>query len=131
MPDINFLAVLAAAISAFVVGGLWYSPLLFGNAWMKLAGLSEAQTKEGAGIVFGGAFVFSLIAAFALAWFLGPNPPLDRALIVGLVSGAGLVAASLGLNYMFERKPMALFLINGGYSVVQFGLYGLVLGLWH
>ena len=35
MSTINWLAILVAAISAFVVGGIWYSPLMFGNAWMK------------------------------------------------------------------------------------------------
>ena len=35
MSSINWLAILVAAISAFVVGGIWYSPIMFSNAWMK------------------------------------------------------------------------------------------------
>ena len=44
---------------------------------------------------------------------------------------AGLVASSFGINYLFERRSLRLFLINGGYHTLQFTLYGLVLGLWH
>jgi hypothetical protein len=41
------------------------------------------------------------------------------------------VAASFGINYLFEQKSFTLFLVNGGYHTVQFTLYGLILGLWH
>jgi hypothetical protein len=49
----------------------------------------------------------------------------------GFSAGLCWVAASFGINYVFERKSFALFLINGGYHTAQFTLYGLVLGLWH
>lgn len=42
---INYLAVLVAAISTFLIGGLWYSPLLFGKAWMNANGFSEAELQ--------------------------------------------------------------------------------------
>jgi hypothetical protein len=132
MNGINLLAVLAAAASAFVLGGLWYSPALFAKAWMREAGLSEAQARSGnPAFIFGGAFVLSLIAAFVFALFLGPAPALGFALGAGSSAGLCWVAASLGINYLFERKSLKLFLINGGFFTLQFTLYGLVLGLWH
>ena len=132
MNGINLLAVLAAAASAFALGGLWYSPALFANAWLRAAGLGEAQAKSGnPALIFGGAFALSLIAAFVFAMFLGPAPALGFALGAGSSAGLCWVAASLGINYLFERKPLKLFLINGGYHALQFTLYGLVLGLWH
>ena len=75
--------------------------------------------------------MLSLIAAFVFAMFLGPAPALSFALAAGSSAGLCWVAASLGINYLFERKPFKLFLINGGYFTLQFTLYGLVLGLWH
>jgi hypothetical protein len=45
--------------------------------------------------------------------------------------GGGFVAASFGINYQFANKPFVLWLIDGGYHVGQFLLYGLILGLWH
>jgi Protein of unknown function (DUF1761) len=132
MNGINLVAVFAAAASAFVLGGLWYSPALFAASWMRYAGLSETQIRSGnRALIFGGAFVLSLIAAFVFALFLGPAPALGFALGAGSSAGLCWVAASLGINYLFERRPFKLFLINGGYFTLQFTLYGLVLGLWH
>ena len=132
MNGINLWAVFAAALSAFVLGGAWYSPLLLGKAWQRASGLSDEQLKSGhPALVFGGSFVLSLIAAFVFAMFLGPRPALGLALGAGAAAGLCWVAASFGINYLFERKTLALFLINGGYHTLQFTLYGLVLGLWH
>lgn len=79
--NINIWAVLAAAVSAFLLGGAWYSPLLFGRAWQRAAGLSEEQLKAGnPAVVFGGSLVLSLVAAFVFAMFLGPNPAMTLAL---------------------------------------------------
>ena len=128
--EVNYLAVVAAAVSAFVLGGLWYSPLLFARRWMRLSGQSEETLKSGSpAMVFGGAFLLSLIAAFVFAMFLGPRPGVQFAAGAGLAAGLGWVAASLGILYLFERRPVGLWLINGGYVTLQFTLYGLVLGL--
>ena len=59
--------------------------------------------------------------------FIGPHPAIKPAAIAGLVTGLCLVAASLGLNYLFERRPFGLWLINGGYFTLQFTLYGVII----
>ncbi|HMY36376.1 MAG TPA: DUF1761 domain-containing protein, partial [bacterium] len=62
--SLNWLAIIVASISAFVLGGIWYSPLMFGNAWMKVAGMTEESVKQGnPGKIYGGAFLLTLIAA--------------------------------------------------------------------
>lgn len=129
--DINWLAVIAAALSSFLIGGLWYSPLLFGKSWQKLAGVSDESFKgSNPAIIFGGAFVLSLVASAMFAVFLGKMEPV-MATAYGFSAGLCWVATSFGTNYLFERKPLGLFLINGGYHTVQFTLIGLILGLWH
>ncbi len=129
--NINLWAVVAAAVSAFLLGGAWYSPLLFGKAWQRAASLSDAELKSGnPAVIFGGSLVLSLIAAFVFAMFLGAKPGMTLALGAGAAAGLCWVAASLGINYLFERRSLKLFLINGGYHTLQFTLYGLVLGLW-
>jgi Protein of unknown function (DUF1761) len=125
-------AVLAAAVSAFALGGLWYSPLLFSSSWQKETGQPHERLHSGhPGVVFGTAFLLALIAAFVFAMFLGPHPSLALGLGAGFSAGLCWVAASFGINYLFERRSLKLFLINGGYHTLQFTLYGLVLGLWH
>ena len=131
MPDVNWLAVLAAAISAFLLGGLWYSPALFGKAWQRDAGLTDEQLKGGnPAKIYGGSFVLSLVAAATFAMFLG-KLPVGTATAYGFCAGLTWVAASFGINYLFERRSVGLFLVNGGYHTLQFTLYGLILGLWH
>ncbi len=129
---INYLAVLAAAVSAFLLGGLWYSPVLFQKAWLSASGLSAEQAQSGhPAMIFGVSFVLALLAAVVFAMFLGPRPSLALGLGAGFSAGLCWVAASFGINYLFERKSFRLWLINGGYHTVQFTLYGLVLALWH
>lgn len=127
--EVNWLAIVVAAISAFVVGGLWYGPL-FGKAWQAETGLTDEELKSGSpAVIYGVSFVLSLLAAFVFALFLGPNQSLGFSVGVGFAAGFAWVAASFGINYLFEHKSMKLWLINGGYHTAQFTLYGLVLGL--
>lgn len=127
---LDWVAVIAAGLSAFVLGGLWYSPLLFAKAWQKHAGLSDDALKSGnPAVIFGGAAVLSIIAAAVFSMFLGPSPELKFALGAGVAAGLCWVATSFAINYLFERRSLTLFLINGGYHTLQFTLYGLVLSL--
>ena len=131
MPEVNWLAVVAAALSSFVIGGLWYSPAMFLKAWQRGAGLTDDQLKKGhPGKIFGGAFVLSLIASYTFAMFLGPDLPVGETTMYGFIAGLCWVASSFGINYLFEHKSLTLFLVNGGYHTVQFTVIGLVLGLW-
>lgn len=137
MEGINIWAALAAAASSFMLGGLWYSPVMFLKPWSRASGYGEldqmAAKKEGKhpARVFGVSFVLAAISALVFAWWLGPNPPLGYAICHGLAAGAGLVAACFGINYQFAAKPTVLWAIDGGYHAVQFLIFGVILGLWH
>jgi hypothetical protein len=131
MPEVNWLAVLAATVAAFVLGGLWYSPVLFGRRWQAAAGLTDEQLKAGSpALIFGGSFVLALIASACFAFFLGPDPGLAFATATGLAAGLCWVATSFGINGLFQREKGSLVLINAGYHTLQFTLIGLILGLW-
>jgi hypothetical protein len=131
MGSINIWAVLVAAVSSFLLGGLWYSHALLGKLWMREAGRTESSASGHPARVFGLSFVFSLIAAAALAFWLGPNPALGTAVKLSLVAGVCFVATSFGINYQFANRSTLLWLIDGGYHTAQFALFGIVLGLWH
>jgi len=128
--SINIWAVLVAAISSFVLGGLWYSPMLFLNPWNRAMGRSDDDNGHPAK-VFGLSFLFSLVAAFVFAMLLGPAPVLSEAWKAGLLVGVGFVAMSFGINYQFANRPIVAWFIDGGYHTAQFVLYGLILGAWH
>lgn len=130
MPEVNYIAVLVAAIAAFALGGLWYSPLLFAKAWQRESGVTDEQ-MQGANMpmIFGLTFVLCLLASLVFAFFLGPRPAIGLATGAGVSAGIFWVASSFGINYLFERKSLKLFLINGGYHAVQFTVIGVVLSL--
>lgn len=129
MYDINYLAVILAAVSSFMLGGLWYSGLLFEKIWVREANVNPQDGH--APTVFAISFVFTLIAALAFAIWLGAEPPLMPALRNGLYVGAFFVATSFGVNYQFAQNSFKMWAIDAGYHILQFGLFGLVLGLWH
>ena len=129
--DINWLAVLIAAVVTFVLGGVWYGPL-FGKVWRVAEGQSEPQPghQKHPALVYGLSFVLMLIAAACLAVFIGRDPNVPRAVGVGLVVGVGWVATSFGVNYLFAGRRLALFAVDAGYNVVLFALMGVVIGLF-
>ena len=129
MPEVNLWAVLACGVGSLVLGALWYSPVLFGSRWQSLAGVSEEQLAGDHFKIFGLAFILSLVAAFVFAIFLGPDMGLGPSIGAGASAGLCWVAASFGINYLFERRPLCLWLINGGYHTLQFTMFGLILGL--
>ncbi len=129
--DINWLAVVIAAVVTFVLGGLWYGPL-FGRVWRAAEGQAEPQPghQKHPAFVYGLSFVLMLIAAAVLAVALGPDPTVPRSVSVGLVVGVGWVATSFGVNYLFAGRRLALFAVDAGYNIVLFALMGLIIGLF-
>jgi len=132
MPHLNWLAVLAAAVSTFVLGGLWYSKLLFGRAWMSVNNFTDADLARGnMGKIFGLSFVFALIMAANLAAFLaGEKTTASWGATAGFLAGFGWVALGLATIALFERRSWKYVLINGGYMTVSFLVMGLILGAW-
>jgi hypothetical protein len=129
MPEINWLAVALCAVGSLVLGGIWYSPLLFAKSWQQAAGLSDDQLKSGnMAKIFGLTLVLSFIAAAVFAMFLGKNFGLGPATAAGFSAGLCWVAASYGITYLFEHRPLKLWLINGGYHTLQFTLFGAIIG---
>ena len=122
---------LLATASAFVLGGIWYGPL-FKNAWCRENGTDPDAPPAGhPARIFGIAILSALVAAGAFAVYVGPAPALPVALHAGVLVGLAWVATSFGINYAFAGRSLKLWLIDGGYHVLQFALYGLILGLSH
>lgn len=141
MPTINWIAVLVAGISAFGLGAVWYSPKVFGTAWMKDNGFTEETIRSGnASATFSWTLVLSLVASVNLAMFLSDTPDECTGLCAhktdlawGATAGflAGIwVLCFIFIIGLFEQKPKRLLWINSGYAVVALTLMGAILGLW-
>ncbi len=132
LSTINWLAVLAAALSTFLIGGIWWSPILVGNAWMKENGFTEEEMKKGNPMkIFGGTFILTLIMAFNLAAFLNaPEIGIGEGAFYGFLTGFGWVTMAIGVNSLFERKSFKYFLMHAGYWIISFVVMGVILGAW-
>ena len=132
MEQINYLAVLAAAVSTFLIGGLWYSPAMFQRGWMSANGFTEADLAKGStGKIFGFVFVFALVMAANLAAFLsGSGTTVAWGTTAGALTGVGWVLPAIGTVALFERRSARYIAINGGYFVLAFIVMGAILGAW-
>lgn len=130
MPQVSLLATLLATVLSFVLGGLWYGPV-FGKAWMRLVGVTEASVRQNfnPAKTYGTTFVLAFLASYVFGMFLGPNPSMALGLGAGASAGIFWVAGSLWTNDLFEGRPFALTMINGGYHTVKFILIGLAYAL--
>ena len=127
----NWLAVLVAGISAFVLGGAWYSPALFGKAWMKSNNFTEDQIKAGNKTkIFGLSLILTLIMAANLAMYLN-DPKIDfkMGLLYGFLTGLWIFCG-IAVIGLFELKSGKYIFINGGYWFIALGLMGAILGAW-
>lgn len=129
MEQINLIGAFIGGVTAFVLGGLWYSPALFGKIWAESCGLSEEQIKTAkVSDMILKSLPLSIVAALVFAAFLGKEIDTMFGTLAGLAAGLFWVSGSLGINYVFEQKTFRLFLVNAGYHTLQFTLYGAIIG---
>ena len=134
--EINYLAVLAAAIVSMAIGMAWYSEFLFGSMWMKLMGFTskdiEKGKKEGMGKLMLAAFVGSLVMSYILSLFIKyvqASTTLEG-LEVGFWLWLGFLATSMLNSVLWEGKPTKLYLINVSHQLVSMLAMSLILILW-
>jgi hypothetical protein len=131
LSTLNLWAVLVAALSAFVLGGAWYSPLLFAGAWKRANGFSASEPPPANAKIFGLSFVLSLVMALNLAMFLNDaKTNLAWGATAGFLAGSGWVAMGLGIVALFERRSWKYAVINGGYLTLALTAMGAILGGW-
>jgi len=131
MSHVNWWAVLVAGISAFVLGGVWYSPALFGKAWMKENNLTVEDVQKGnKGKIFGWSFILALIMSANLSMFLADSKTnFSWGTMAGFLSGIW-VFSGIAIVALFEQKSSRYIFINGGYQLVALTLMGAIIGAW-
>ena len=131
MSHVNWLAVLVAGISAFVLGGVWYSPALFGKAWMKENNLSVEDVQKGNKVkIFGWSSILALIMSANLSMFLADaKTNFSWGTMAGFLAGIW-VFCGIAIVALFEQKSARYIFINGGYQLVALTLMGAIIGAW-
>lgn len=136
--EINYLAVLVAAVANMILGAWWFSPAGFGKAWMKEMGFTqddiEKAKKKGMGKSYALMFVGALVMAYVLAYIIGVFAPLPMPLVDGALAGfwtwLGFIA-TVGLGMvLWNGKSWKLYSITMGYWFVALLIMGAILGSW-
>ena len=127
---LNWWAILVATGAAFVLGFLWYGPL-FGQAWLKALGKTEADLQPSP-TPFVISFFTTLLSCVVLGAIMKGMAlhSLSGGLLIGGLVGVGFIAASMASDSAFCRSGMPLFLIQSGYRVLYSILMGGILGAW-
>ena len=129
---INHWAVIVSAVSSLVLGGLWYSPMLFFNGWKSANSFSDEDLKKtNPAVNYTLSFFIALVISYNLAFFLGDaGTDWKWGMIAGFLAGFGFAALMFAIIAIFEMRSWKYIMINGGYMVVWFTLIGFILGVW-
>lgn len=133
--DVNYLPIVVAAVVSMVLGGIWYSPLLFGKIWMNLQGLKMSDMekhKDKMGQSYALGFLMSLVMSFVLAQFLvlADVSVLNEGLEVGFWLWLGFIGTVTLGSVLWENKPFKLYLLNNAYNLLSMLLMAGILTLW-
>jgi len=134
-PFTKLVAGLVGSLSPWVWGGLWFSPVLFGKIWQKEVEFKEeGVTTSNMVTVFGLSFLAMLFMVWALNFVINSHKPEDVSLLSGLHYGAFMgfffSMMTMGVNYLYQRRSVKLWLIDGFYMVIGLGIAGMILGAW-
>ncbi|WP_300565795.1 DUF1761 domain-containing protein [Flavobacterium sp.] len=154
--EINFLALLLAALSTLVVGFIWYNPKVFGGIWMRESGMTEEKMKGSNMImIFGLSVVYAFFIAFTLqfvtihqigamgmiggdvanakpsyAAFMADYGDAFRSFkhgaLHGTITGVFLVLPVIGTNALYEKRSFKYVLVTSGFWIVCFGIMGAI-----
>ncbi len=135
--EINYLMIVGAGVVAMIVGSLWYGPL-FGKKWMEIIGVTEMdavkqkEMQKKAMPLYGIQFVFVLLQVFVLSklitWTGGNGMGIAFWMWLGFV-----VPTVVGLalwNNQPNKMKWEMFLIQSGYYLVLFLIFGFIIGKW-
>jgi hypothetical protein len=135
--NVNILAVIVAAVATFILGAVWYSPILFARQWTQAHGYTpdkvEEIRKRGVTRAYAVSVLCYFVTAYVFALLLGSYPQptsLAQGLWLGFLTWLGF-AATIGLvANMFSEKPIAVWVIDAGYQLAYLLLMGVILSVW-
>ncbi|MGH2399718.1 MAG: DUF1761 domain-containing protein [bacterium] len=131
--DVNYLAVIVAAVLQMVLGFLWYGPL-FGKQWMGFMKITPAQISQQGGMTrtYAWSAVMSLITAYVLSLlvdYMGART-VGAGIAAGFWPWLGFVVPVTASGLLYENRPFGLWVLNAGYQLVSLALMGALLAVW-
>jgi hypothetical protein len=131
--QVNYLAVLVCTAISMVMGALWYSPVLFGNAWMKGVGFKKEDiSKSDSSKAMMGSVVIAFVMNVVLASFtiMTQAKGFWGGVHVGALVGVGFIAMVLLMNSLYEKTSLKVWLIHSFYQTILLMINGGILTIW-
>jgi hypothetical protein len=132
--NINWLAVLVATITYFMLGAVWYSKALFGAKWASLVGLDMTKPDKSKGMaqMMIGTFVLILLTSIGIALLINRIDLhlVPSALKLGLITGICFATTSVAISFIYESRPAGLYFIDCGYHLAGHIISAIILVLW-
>lgn len=133
--DLNWIAIFCGALGYFALGALWYSKILFAPAWLRHTKIDpkNPEASKGMGMLMFMSFIWMFLNALGIAilrekmidvygWMSGVK--------LGLATGLLFGTAAISISYLYEKRPMGLYWINGGYTVVGNIIAAVIICSW-
>ncbi len=126
MGTVNWLAVVLGAAAFFVVGAVWYGAL-FGTAWARQAGVSQAPQGAALARVMGGTMLCELLISSTLGHLIARTNPVPHVvMMMALGFALTVMIPAIGINYLHQRKSLTLFAIDAGHLIAGMAALGAV-----
>jgi len=132
--EVNWLAVLVAAIAYFSAGAIWYHKNVFGTKWAQGHGLNmnDPEAKKGAGKIMMMSFLSFVVITIALALLVVKLnlSAFMSGVKLGLITGVGFSWMTIYISYLYTKKPASIHIIDGMYHVIGQIIAAIILCLW-
>lgn len=132
--QLNWLAILVAAVAYFMLGAIWYSKALFGSKWATVVGIdmNNPDKKKGMAKMMAGTFLLIIVTCVALAVLVHrlELSVIASALKLGLITGICFATTAVSISFIYESRPTALYFIDCGYHLAGHLIAAIVLVVW-
>ena len=136
MITVNIWGIIVASIVAFIIGALWYSPLLFGKEWMSLIGMNDRDITAAKNKGMTKYYIIQLIVTLITFTVLGfaiaglSITTAQDAGFIGLLAWIGFVVPGAVGSLIWERRPFKLIVINSVGTLVCWVIGAAIIGMW-
>ena len=129
--QLRWLPILLGGLGHFALGAIWYSKILFAKKWLAYTKIDvkDPNASKGMAGIFGASILMALMSSFGIAVLA--NSMQTRGFFngahLGLLVGVCFGVTAISNSYLYEKRPLGLHLINGGYTVVGSMIAGIII----